>query len=439
MRIQIRPRAEGNRTFSAKSILLAGAALALIASSDPSAAKGTWGVTILHNFTGYPKDGEHPELYGGSLAGGYSSLLYGTTAWGGKSANCNGGGYGGCGTIFTVDTNQDVHHHYPENILYAFSGGDGQAPNGTLWFDVANHNNIWGTTTTGGKLGWGTVFELVPDKHGKYSEKYLYSFGGPGDGATPFGGVVQDSKGNVYGTTGSGGTEGSAGAIFEIDAAGNEYVLHSMNGTTDGYGLYSGLVIDSKGNLFGVAYDGGNMKDCGGFGCGTIFEVAKGGAFKVLYRFKGPESGGADGAWPQGGLTIDRNDNIYGTTTRGGLFGGGTIFEVTKAGVYQGDIHDFSSGDQPSSTMWMDAAGNLYGSTPGGGYNELGYAFELDRKGNFSDIFDWHGTDFDIANTYSGPIVLNGLYYIAGPGGNGQSSCDSPSQSCGAVVRLTSR
>ena len=392
----------------------------------------------MYNFKGYSKDGEHPEQFG-NLAGGYNSLLYGTTIWGGKSANCSSGGYNGCGTVFTVDTNQDVHHHYPENILYSFSGADGQFPAGTLWFDISNPNNIWGTTAAGGKFGQGTVFELTPGKKGTYTQHFLYSFGtnnGPNDGAYPVAGVVQDRQGNVYGTTSSGGQEGSAGAIFEIDGGGNEYLLHSMNGTSDGYGLTSGLVIDSKGDLFGVAYAAGNMSACNGGGCGTVFEIAVGGSFSVVYQFKG----GVDGAAPKGGLTIDSNDNIFGTTSAGGSLNGGTIFEITNKGKYK-QLFSFGAADAPVATMWLDGSGNLFGSTPGGGNYQLGYAFEFDHKGNFTDMFDWGGSNRggSIQNPGSGPIVLNNIYYLAGPGGDGSTICDSPGQACGAVVKLTPR
>jgi uncharacterized repeat protein (TIGR03803 family) len=423
----------GGGALSAKSILLAGAVLAVIGGTSPSAARTQWGQTFMYNFKGYPKDGEHPETFG-NLAGGYNSLLYGTTMWGGNSPNCSSAGYNGCGTVFTVDTNADVHHHYPEKILYSFNGADGQFPWGTLWFDISNPQNIWGTTGGGGTLGgWGTVFELTPDKKGNYKEHFLYSFGGPNDGATPYGGVVQDRQGNVYGTTAGGGTE-SAGVIFEIDGGGNEYVLHSMNGTTDGYGPMGGLVIDGNANLYGVAYGAGDMNACNGSGCGTVFEVANGGKFSVLYRFKG----GLDGQAPEGGLTIDGSGNLFGTTQYGGSQGGGTIFEITNKGKYK-QLFSFGTGDSPLSAMWLDESGNLYGSTPSGGYYNEGYAFELDRKGNFTDMYDWGASNRGGAmyGPTGGPIVLNNIYYLAGTGGDGSTSCDSPPSVCGAVVMLT--
>src|SRR6185437_14491822 len=118
----------------------------------------------------------------------------------------------------------------------------------------------------------------------------------------------------------------------------------------------------------------------------------------------------------------------------GGYQNGGTIFEITNKGKYKQLFNQFGAGDSPVSPMWLDGSGNLFGSTPGGGYYEYGYAFEFDHKGNFTDMFDWGGSNRggSIVNPYGGPIVLNNIYYFAGTGGDGSTTCDSPGGPCGA-------
>jgi uncharacterized repeat protein (TIGR03803 family) len=226
--------------------------------------------TVVHNFT------DRADL-GISSAGliRAGSHIYGTTSGGGDPP-CNIG-YAGCGTIFKVDERTGKW-----TILYSFTGGaDGSGPDGHLASDKVS--NFYGATEAGGDLncddggyGCGTVYK-VDETTGK--ETVLYSFRGGADGKVPFGGLVRDASGNLYGTTYYGGDfncKGSpdgCGTIFKIDErTGEETVLYTFHGGTDGGASFGGLTLDGQSNLYGTTSDGGGV-GCSGAGCGVVFKL----------------------------------------------------------------------------------------------------------------------------------------------------------------------
>jgi len=215
-----------------------------------------------------------------------------------------------------------------EKILYTFTGGtDGGTPYAGLISD--SKGNLYGTTYGGGSstCQCGTVFELSPGSNGTWSEKVLYAFTGyPSDGAGPLAAVISDSKGNFYGTTTGGGAYGE-GVVFELTPGANntwaEKVLYSFGfGPADGLIPYGGVVQDSAGNLYGSTYYGGT------YGVGTVFELSLGsnGSWteKVLYTFTGVN----DGSAPLGRLIFDGAGNLYGTTTYAGPRDYGSVFDT---------------------------------------------------------------------------------------------------------------
>jgi uncharacterized repeat protein (TIGR03803 family) len=282
-------------------------------------------------------------------------------------------------------------------VLFSFNGGDGASPQAGLIMDA--QGNLYGTTWAGG-VGWGTVFKLDPS--GK--ETVLHSFTDNfSDGASPFGSVIMDAAGNLYGTTYVGGGHGY-GTVFKLEPSGTETVLHSFTDGADGSLPSGNLIMDADGNLYGVADYGGNSS-CSNVGhpsgCGTVFKLAPSGTLTVLYSF----TGGSDGADPSGGLIMDATGNLYGTTWGGGAYGYGTVFKLDSSGK-ETVLHSFQSSDGsgPSSGLIMDAKGNLYGTTYSGGAYGKGTVFRLDSLNNETVLYSFTGGS-DGWNPFGGLVM----------------------------------
>jgi uncharacterized repeat protein (TIGR03803 family) len=270
-------------------------------------------------------------------------------------------------------------------VLYTFAGqADGGVPAAGLALDGAG--NLYGTTEYRGTYDWGVVFKL----NSAQQESVLHSFTGGADGATPRAGLVLDSAGNLYGTALQGGTACgpfSCGVVFKLDTAGNETVLHAFTGT-DGGNPEAGLLRDSAGNLYGTTSAFGTTA-AGGPGYGTVFKLdATTDTESVLYTF----TGGADGAQPMAGLVSDSAGNLYGTTQNGGDFsacinnGCGVVFKLDPTGK-ETVLYTFTGGADgryPSGDLIQDSAGNFYGVTWAGGASCIssgegcGVVFKLD-------------------------------------------------------------
>lgn len=290
--------------------------------------------------------------------------LFGTTAAGGSATPACGGVDGaGCGVAFRFSPNS-------KEVEYKFQGTpDGSEPETSLVEDAAG--NLYGTASLGGEHGLGAVFK-INTATGK--ESVLYSFKGGSDGCFPSG-VILDSSGNLYGVASEGGSgfcNNGLGVAFRVDSAGNETVLHTFGGD-DGANPLSVLAFDSTGNLYGTTANGGSSDQCGFSGCGSIFELspAQGGGWseRVLYSFCSlPEC--ADGEEPlRGPLAIDASGNLYGTAYDGGENDYGVVFELTSSGS-ESVLHAFTGGTdgaEPEAGVTMDSSGNLYGTTQEGG------------------------------------------------------------------------
>jgi uncharacterized repeat protein (TIGR03803 family) len=304
--------------------------------------------TVLYSFTGKP-DGEHPTS---SLLRDDAGNLYG--------ANYEGGA-NGFGAIFKVDKNGK------ETLLYSFGPGtDGEYPGSGLIQDAAG--NLYGTTGYGGKSGNGTVFKI--SKQGK--ETLLHSFTGK-DGQYPFCTLLADSSGNLYGTTSMGGTTGS-GTVFKLAKNGHVTVMHSFANGADGENPYSGLIQDSKGNFYGTTYSGGAA--CDGFGCGTVYKISAKGQETVLHAFALN-----DGHYPDfGNLVLDTSGNLYGTTYAGGQADLGVVFKVNSTSGKETILYTFlGKKDEgfPVAGLIEDKAGNFYGTTLGNPPTTNGTVFKL--------------------------------------------------------------
>jgi len=251
-------------------------------------------------------------------------------------------------------------HAQTFSVVYNFTGGSDGADS-TAGLTVVS-GQFYGTTSEGGTHGYGVVFRISPT--GK--ESAIYNFTGGADGATPESGLLYNA-GSLYGTTSAGGASKS-GTVFSITPLGKETVLYSFTGGVDGSGPQSGLVKDSMGNLYGTTFSGGAS------GNGTVFELIRpktqGGHWieRVLYSF----GAGTDGANPVAGVTLDNSGNVYGTTSAGGTYGYGTVFELEKSGAVWAEniLYEFqlqSDGGVPYTSVVFDASGNLYGTTTDGG------------------------------------------------------------------------
>ena len=324
----------------------------------------------------------------GNLTWDAAGNLYSTT---------NVGGANDAGTVFELSPRtsggwtEKILHNFPK-VSELNNGTDGSFPGAGVIFDAAG--NLYGTTSEGGNGGYpggictfpeeepcGVVFELSPTASGGWTEKILLNFNG-GDGGYPYGGLIFDAAGNLYGTTLYGGdcitNDIGCGVVFELSPAAdgkwNETVVHSFPATaTDGYFPYAGVIFDAVGNLYGTTYAGGAYgSEGGGIGYGMVFELSRTASGdwteKTLHNFEGPPTDG----WSPNGLTFDAAGNLYGTTFGGGTHADGTVFKLERnsdGSWTEKILLNFNGGDggNPHGGLIFDAAGNLYGTTNQGG------------------------------------------------------------------------
>jgi uncharacterized repeat protein (TIGR03803 family) len=218
---------------------------------------------------------------------------------------------------------------WTETYLYSFCPKfgclDGDDPTSPLTWDA--NGNLYGATEGGGIGEGGVAFELEHGSGG-WKEHVLHNFPAySGDGYDPDGGLTLDQKGNVYGTTSQGGSLGN-GTVFELsrgaDGRWKETILYDFPAAFhNGGGADAGVIFDQAGNLYGTTPGGGDP-NCQ---CGVVFKMTPGAngkwTYSVLHRFTG-----ADGFDPEAGLTLDSKGNLYGTTVAGGAGRYGVVFEI---------------------------------------------------------------------------------------------------------------
>jgi uncharacterized repeat protein (TIGR03803 family) len=311
--------------------------------------------TVLYSFLG-GSDGSQPI---GSVTFDAAGNLYGTALYGGS-------GHSGVVFKFNTTTNQ-------ETVLYTFKGGsDGGRPGGGVILDSAG--NLYGTAAANGSLGFGVVFKVSPAGQ----ESVLYNFTGAADGAIPDSGLVVDSQGNLYGTTLYGGA-GFAGTVYKLNPAGQETVLYSFLDGADGGMPYGGVVMDATGNLYGTTNSGGPAN------AGVVYKIDSSGQEIVLYSF----TGGGDGGSPYSGVTLDSLGNLYGATYAGGSSNAGVVYKVTQLGR-ETVLYSFTGGadgDLPYSTVTLDGAGDIYGTTSG----NAGVVYKVNEAGQETVVYGFAG------------------------------------------------
>lgn len=335
-------------------------------------------------------------------------------------------------------------------VLYTFSGAGGSGPDGTLAMDGAG--NLYGTTYFGGAYTDGAIFKLDPSGNetvlfngntnnsiGAYPiygvtlgragdmfslmqgsvegggeivgrvagrGKILYDFGTClGDCYVPdlpYGGLLQDSAGNLYGVTYFGGVKGQGlvcemsgcGTVYKFDTKGNFHVLYAFTGGSDGAYPYGSLIQDAAGNFYGATINGGDLSCQAPRGCGTVFKLAQDGTLTVLHTFSG-----TDGIGPEGALVADAAGNLYGAAQAGGnpncYNGCGTLFKIDANGKFT-LLYTFTDGvdaSYPNGNMVLDGKGNLYGDAAGdfGTDAPYGTVFELTAAGRFTVLHKMNG------------------------------------------------
>jgi uncharacterized repeat protein (TIGR03803 family) len=268
--------------------------------------KGTWTQKVIHAFTG-GDDGSGP---GSRVTVDRAGRIYGMTPTGGAN---------GLGTIYKIGPLSSGASTF--KVIHAFTGGaDGSS--GSAGRMILRDGHLYGAATTGGSNGSGVVFELTPRALGGWDFRTIYTFQGQPDGSFPYGALLFDDSGNIYGTTYYGGANG-IGAVYKLSpqpvGEWTEEVIHSFQQGTDGNSPISNLVFDKAGNLYGTTSEGG-------LGRGVIFKLAPvaGGNWTetVVHAFEGPP----DGGFAYNGMVVDAFGNFYGATVHGGENDDGSVY-----------------------------------------------------------------------------------------------------------------
>jgi len=323
--------------------------------------------TVLYNFTGGADGG---EPYKGVTLDGQGNL-YGTAVTGG-GGSCEGG----CGVVYKLSNSGGT---WTQSVIHAFTGADGSGPGAPVSID--KHGNVFGTTPTGGANGMGTLYRMAPDGSGTYTFRVIHTFTGGADGGGGSAGpLLIDAAGNLYGACTVGGVNGF-GTVFKVSAVQGQWqltTLYAFKDQPDGALPYGSVILDKLGNLYGTTYYAGAND------VGTVYKLThSSGAWteSVLYSFKG----GTDGASPISSLAADTAGNLYGTTSDGGAASCscGVIFKMTKGsgGKWtESVVYRFPGKPSPGfayNGMVSDGAGNFYGATVHGGTGNDGAIYKF--------------------------------------------------------------
>lgn len=348
-----------------------------------------WTQTVLYSFKG-GADGLEPNPSESLIFDAHGNL-YGTTIGGGDQSCLDG-----CGVVFELTPH--AGGQWTESVIYSFNGSPAYAPEAGVILDTSGnlYGTTYGSYSCSTGECVGTAFELSPTSN-VWNITILHEFGTyHNDGIGPLSALAFDPSGNLYGTTYAGGVpncgfgQSGCGTVFEFTPAAKgswRYrVIWRFKGGPDGDRPYGGVVSDRAGNLFGAtALAGKNGQDCASNtpGCGTVFELSpnSNGTWtqSTIHTFAGyPKDGGV----PFDRLVLDQAGNVFGTTLSAGSSGRGTVFELSpqSSGWRETLLYNFTPRNKvgffPQAGLILDSAGNLYG-TDTEGNNSAGVAFEI--------------------------------------------------------------
>jgi uncharacterized repeat protein (TIGR03803 family) len=340
-------------------------------------------------------------------------------------AACGGGSGGGSSPATGVSNAPPPGHG--EVVLYAYQGTtDGSGPQ-DVGLDA--DGSVLVASRTGGANSNGTLYRISAS-----GAAPVYAFGATGQGFDPTG-LLADSSGTIYGTTGGGGTASGGGTgygtIYKLAPnATAPQVLYTFTGGADGSDLNPGMIMDAHGNLYGTAQEGGGGS---GLTYGTVYELPAGAStVKVLHAFTGSNN---DGGNPGYNLVMDSAGNLYGTTLEGGTLGLGVVFEIAMPSGQETILHNFQAlndGIVPGPLV-IDGQGNLYGTTSGGGTYNAGTVFKIPAGSSTEQIVYTFQGGSDGSNPSS--LVIDGQGNLFGTTVSG-GGCTLVSNGCGTIFEI---
>jgi uncharacterized repeat protein (TIGR03803 family) len=291
----------------------------------------------------------------------------------------------------------------------------------------ATDGNLYGVTYIGGQDGNGTLFKITTSG----ALATLHSFcsqSGCADGGNPYGGLVQATNGNFYGTTSGYGANGN-GTIFAVAPGGGLTTLYSFcSQSACPKGPFASLIQANDGNLYGTTYEGG------AYGWGAIVKIAPNGSLTTLYSFCS-QKGCPDGFFPASALVQGTDGNLYGTTSGGGANGYGTVFKITLSGALT-NLHSFGemTGEYPSAGLIQGSDGNFYGTTQSGSAHGQGSVFKITASGRLTTLYSFcsQGNCVDGQSPYGGVIQATDSNFYGTTSGGGANGY-------GTVFKLTPR
>jgi uncharacterized repeat protein (TIGR03803 family) len=305
--------------------------------------------------------------------------------------------------------------------------------------------NLYGTTTSGGATH-GVVFELVPHAS-RYKYSLLWAFGVDDTLDYPWGDLILDKDGNLYGVTALGGAN-NCGAVFELKPNGGNWslsTLYEFYGSVDGCSPYaltyagkaSGQPWDESSPLYGTAQLGGTYDN------GVVYQLVNNGS----YWSETPIHAFQTSLLPTG-LLEDAAGNLWGTTQQGGKYNGGLMYRLASGTWKEAVLHNFcntsncADGGAPIGRLFMDLSGDVFGTTAAGGSNcssgGCGVVFERTSGGTYQVIYNFCSAAncADGAEPFGG-VIMNGSGNLVGTTFYGGSGQYTGTDGAGAAFELT--